>query len=103
MGQRRPEIFSMFQSERGDAAGGGPRQHIGRVEASAEAHLDHHDLDLPEGEKGHQRGDLEEGQPRIAQRPGHATDDLLEQRAGPLFGDGLSADADPLAEMIEVG
>src|SRR6185503_14610967 len=54
------------------------------------------------GEEGHQRDDLEEGQSRVAERPGDAAADLLQKLAGAVLGDRAAADADPLAEVVQV-
>src|SRR5439155_1734254 len=78
--------------------------HVGGVEPSTEPDLDHRHLHavLREGEEAHQRGQLEEGEPIVAQRPGHAPGDLREQRRGAILGDRLARHPDPLAEMEEV-
>ena len=100
--ERRAEILRVLQSERADRAGAWDDD-IGRIETPAQPDLDHRDVDLAEGEERHQRHDLEEGQPGIAERPGNPPAHFLEQLAGTLLGDGLARDADPLAEVVQVG
>ena len=91
----------MVEPERRHRAGPGG-DHVGRVEPAAEPHLDHHHVHAAKGGEGHQRDDLEEGQPRVAERPGNLRAHLFQELAGAFLGDGLAADADALAEVAQV-
>ena len=69
--ERRPQILRVLQPERGHRARA-RLDHVGGVETASQAHLDHPHLHVAKREERHQGDDLEERQPRIAQRPRHA-------------------------------